>query len=235
MGRNVRINGGTLVTPNGLLEADLLVSGEKIAGILSHGTAADLDADTVDASGKLIFPGMVDVHVHTREPGYTHKEDIATTTEQAAAGGVTTIFGMPNLDPPTTTADALSDVFQMYAAKSIVDYNHNPAATDISALPALLDSDIHALKIYMVVDTGRTYPHPPGTGMHDHGHLLQVMDTISPSGKRLIIHPHDQQLMDYIEGEFLRRGENTPQAYAQAYAARSGVIWDTAIDLILRL
>jgi dihydroorotase len=50
-----------------------------------------------------------------------------------------------------------------------------------------------------------------------------------------MIHPHDQQLMDYIEGEILGRGDNTPQGYAQAYAARDGVIWDTATDLLLRL
>ena len=55
----------------------------------------------------------------------------------------------------------------------------------------------------MVVDTGRTYPHPAGTGMHDHGDLLQMMDMIAETGKRFIIHPHDQALMDYIEGEYL--------------------------------
>jgi dihydroorotase-like cyclic amidohydrolase len=71
--------------------------------------------------------------------------------------------------------------------------------------------------------------------MHDHGHLLQMMDTIAGSGKRFIIHPHDQALMDYIEGEYLARGENTPEGYASAYAARDGVIWDTAIDVVLRL
>jgi dihydroorotase-like cyclic amidohydrolase len=87
----------------------------------------------------------------------------------------------------------------------------------------------------MVVDTGRTYPHPAGTGMHDHGHLLQMMDVIAKTDKRFIIHPHDQALMDYIEGRYLERGENTPAGYASAYAARDGVIWDTAIDVILRL
>jgi dihydroorotase-like cyclic amidohydrolase len=96
-------------------------------------------------------------------------------------------------------------------------------------------TDIRAFKIYMVVDTGRTYPHPAGTGMHDHGHLLQMMDVIAETDKRFIIHPHDQALMDYIEGAYLARGENTPAGYASAYAARNGVIWDTAIDVILRL
>jgi dihydroorotase (multifunctional complex type) len=178
---------------------------------------------------------MIDVHVHTREPGYTHKEDILTTTQQAAAGGVTTIFGMPNLAPPTTTLETLNEVIELYRQKSIVDWNHNPAATIPAEVEKMAQTDIRAFKIYMVVDTGRTYPHPAGTGMHDHGHLLQMMDTIAGTGKRFIIHPHDQALMDYIEGDVLKRGENTPQGYASAYAARNGVIWDTAIDVVLRL
>jgi dihydroorotase (multifunctional complex type) len=154
---------------------------------------------------------------------------------QAAAGGVTTIFGMPNLDPPTSNRATLDQVLDLYAEKSIVDYNHNPAATDPDELVSMANAGVQAFKIYMVVDTGRTYPHPAGTGMHDHGHLLQIMDVIAPTGKRLIVHPHDQALMDYIEKGFLDRGENTPEGYAAAYAARNGVIWDTAIDVILRL
>lgn len=230
-----RIAGGTVVTTTGTVEADVLVSDGRIAGIVSAEVGAGVDAPVTDATGKLVLPGMIDVHVHTREPGYTHKEDIYTTGLQAAAGGVTTIFGMPNLDPPTTTHERLEEVFELYRAKSIVDWNHNPAATDPAEVRKMHNTGIRAYKIYMVVDTGRTYPHPAGTGMHDHGHLLQMMDTIAGSGKRFIIHPHDQALMDYIEGEFLGRGENTPQAYASAYAARNGVIWDTAIDVVLRL
>jgi dihydroorotase len=116
-----------------------------------------------------------------------------------------------------------------------VDYNHNPAATQPDEIDAMAAMGINAYKIYMVVDTGRTYPHPAGTGMHGHGELLAMMDLIAKTGKRFIIHPHDQSLMDYIEGEIQKLGENTPQAYATAYAARDGVIWDTAIEVILRL
>lgn len=231
-----RISGGTVVTAAGAVEADVLIDAAgKIAGLVAPGTAVQTSGEEHDATGKLVLPGMVDVHVHTREPGYTHKEDIRTTTEQAAAGGVTTIFGMPNLDPPTTSRAHLDDVLAMYAERSIVDYNHNPAATDPAAIEDMSKAGVRAFKIYMVVDTGRSYPHPAGTGMHDHGHLLMMMDTIAPTGKRFIIHPHDQALMDYIEGEYLGRGENTPEAYASAYAARGGVIWDTAIEVILRL
>ncbi|SDT67004.1 MULTISPECIES: dihydroorotase family protein [Jiangella] len=236
MAVTTRISGGDVVTPDGTVRADILIGDDgTIAGLVSPGTAIGDDATVVDATGRLVLPGMVDVHVHTREPGYTHKEDIITTTEQAAVGGVTTIFGMPNLDPPTTDRKTLDEVMALYAEKSIVDYNHNPAPTNFDDIASMAEAGINAYKIYMVVDTGRTYPHPAGTGMHDHGHLLQMMDRIKPTGKRFIIHPHDQALMDYIEGEVLARGDNTPQGYASAYAARDGVIWDTAIDVVLRL
>ncbi|QOR72905.1 dihydroorotase family protein [Ruania alkalisoli] len=231
---DLRIAGGTVVTPSGPSAADLLIQGGVIAGIV----APEVDiptARTIDATGRLVLPGMVDVHVHTREPGYEHKEDILTTSQQAAAGGVTTIFGMPNLKPPTVDRATLQDVFDRYARTSLVDFNHNPAPTKFDEIDGMAAMGVNAFKIYMVVDTGRDYPHPSGTGIHDHGHLLQIMDRIATTGKRFIIHPHDQALMDYIEGEVLGRGDNTPEGYASAYAAREGVIWDTAIDVVLRL
>jgi|SoiMethySBSTD1v2_1073268.scaffolds.fasta_scaffold89152_3 dihydroorotase len=231
---DLRLTGGTVATPSGNVEADVLVDDGKIVGLVS-GDIPTAAVRTVDISGKLLLPGMIDVHVHTREPGFEHKEDIETTSRQAAVGGVTTIFGMPNLNPPTVDVETLTDVFERYSRTSIVDYNHNPAPTKDDEIGPMAAMGIQAYKIYMVVDTGRTYPHPAGTGMHDHGSLLKMMDQIALTGKRFIIHPHDQALMDYIEGEYLARGENTPQGYASAYAARSGVIWDTAIDVVLRL
>jgi dihydroorotase len=234
MSTDLRLSGGTIYTESGPVRADLLVSGGKISGIVDPGLTLEA-AKTVDVTGKVVLPGFVDVHVHTREPGFTHKENIQTTTEQAAAGGVTTIFGMPNLMPPTTNVKTLTEVFDLYEQNSLVDYNHNPAPTELDDIQGMADMGIRAYKIYMVVDTGRSYPHPAGTGMHDHGKLLEMMDHIAKTGRRFIVHPHDQALMDYIEGEVLARGENTPEGYATAYASRSGVIWDTAIDVVLRL
>lgn len=231
----LRIAGGTVVTPAGQIDADVLVDGGKIVALASHSVPMPDAVRVVGATGQLVLPGMVDVHVHTREPGFTHKDDIFTTSQQAAAGGVTTMFGMPNLSPPTTSAQSLREVFDLYAEKSIVDYNHNPAPTDPDEIEPMAAMGIAAFKIYMVVDTGRSYPHPAGTGMHAHGDLLKTMDRIATTGKRFIVHPHDQSLMDYIEGQVLAAGDNTPQGYASAYAARDGVIWDTAVEVVLRL
>lgn len=231
---DLRVAGGRVYVPGGIVDADLLVTDGKITGLIGRDVSTEA-RQTVDAAGQLVLPGMIDVHVHIREPGFTHKEDTVTATQAAAAGGVTTVFGMPNLDPPTTTAQALADVLDIYQKKSIVDYNQNPAATDPAEIEKMAQLGVRAYKIYMVVDTGRNYPHPAGTGMHDHGHLLAVMDEIAKTGLRFIIHPHDQALMNYFEGQFLARGENTPQAYAQTLAAREGVIWDSAVDTVLRL
>ena len=176
---------------------------------------------------------MIDVHVHTREPGYTHKEDITTATAQAAAGGVTTIFGIPNLYPPTTDLATLEDVFRLYEDKSIVDWNHNPVPSP-GQVEAMAEAGIRAFKVYMVVDTGRTYPHPAGTGMHAHGDLLQRWLHRS---YRLAIHDPSPRPVSHglHRGRLSREGGEHSAAYAQAYAAREGVIWDTACDLILRL
>jgi dihydroorotase len=235
MAIDLRIAGGDVMTPGGRRTADVLVDGERIVGVVSPGVEIGDVGRTVDATGRLVLPGMVDPHVHTREPGFTHKEDITTTSEQAAAGGVTTMFGMPNLLPATTSAELLDEVLGLYEAKSIVDYNHNPAAMDTAQIAPMAERGIRAYKVFMVVDTKRTYPHPAGTGMNNHGDLLRMMDTIAPTGLPFMIHPHDQELMDYIEGEIIARGENTPQGYAQAYASREGVIWDTAVDTLIRL
>jgi dihydroorotase len=231
---DLRIAGGTVMTGGGSVDADVLVHDGKIVGLTAR-DVGDNAARVLDATGQFVLPGMIDVHVHTREPGFEHKEDIVTTTQQAAVGGVTTIFGMPNLKPPTVDATTLRDVLERYERSSIVDYNHNPAATQVDQIEPMAGLGVRAYKIYMVVDTGRTYPHPAGTGMHDHGHLLRVMDEIAKTGLRFIVHPHDQALMNYIEGEVLARGDNTPKGYAEAYASRNGVIWDTAIDVVLRL
>jgi dihydroorotase len=228
------IRGASVFVEGRTRHLDIVLDGERIDALVAPGSGPS-DADTIDASGLVAIPGAVDVHVHTREPGYTHKEDLVTATRAAAAGGYTTIFGMPNLDPPTMTAGDLDEVLGLYAAKSIVDYNHNPAAKLVSEISGLAARGIAAYKIYMVVDTGRTYPHPSAIGVHDHGELYQAMKAIAPTGLRLMVHPHDQQIMDVIEQGFWDQGDRSPGAYAKTLAADDGLIWDSATALLLRL
>ena len=225
------IQGGTVVTGAGKQRADVVVTGGRIVDIGSFDGQAHR---VVDANHKLVLPGMIDVHVHTRDPGYTHKEDLVTCTEAAAAGGVTTIFGMPNLDPPTVTRGDLDDVLDLYDAKSLVDYNHNPVPTPGEAA-VMAEAGVAAFKVYMVVDTGRTYPHPAGTGIHDHGHLLQMFEAVAATGRVFMVHPHDQALMDHVEQGYWKQDDRSPEAYAKTLAAYDGIIWDTATATLIRM
>lgn len=228
------IRGGTVVSPAGRVIADVLVSDGVIVGLLAPGTPV-VAQRVINADGRHLLPGVIDVHAHHREPGFTHKEDIVTATQACVAGGVTTTFAMPNVDPPPNTADRLAGMLALYAERSIIDYNVNAAGTVLTEIPSLAAMGIAAFKVFMVVDTGRDYPHMPGIGVHDHGELLRIFSATAEAGVPLMVHPHDQALMSAIEEEYWRRGERDFRAYARAYAAHDGIIWDTAVALLLRL
>jgi dihydroorotase len=101
------VRGGTLVTPGGRIVADVGARSGRIAAIGDLGAASA--AHSIDATGLHVLPGVIDAQVHFREPGHTHKEDLASGTTGAVLGGVTSVLEMPNTDPPTTTASALAD------------------------------------------------------------------------------------------------------------------------------
>ena len=230
------IENGEIVTGSGVAPGDLLIAGEKIAAVSAPGAVPLHESvERIDATGKWVLPGMVDVHVHLREPGYVHKEDITTCTQAAAAGGVTTVFGMPNLNPVTKTRQILEELFDLYDAKSIVDWNHNPVPSELDEVEPMAEAGVAAYKIYMVVDTGRDYPHPSGTGIHDHGHLLRMFEAIRPTGRPFMVHPHDQAIMDTIEQSHWDQGDRSPAAYAQTLATHNGLIWDSAIAVLLQM
>ncbi|HIV57211.1 MAG TPA: dihydroorotase family protein [Candidatus Stackebrandtia faecavium] len=228
------ITGARVATPGGIVDADVAIDNGRITALSQPGTPYDAD-EVIDATGLLLSPGFVDMHSHHREPGFTHKEDIRSATAQCAAGGVTTTVAMPNVYPPPNTVDVLSDMFKLYERSAIVNWNVNPAGTIVDQIPQLAQMGVAAFKVFMVVDTGRDYPHMPGIGVHDHGKLLAIMEACAEANVPLMVHPHDQALMDHVEQKFWDRGEYDALAYAKAYAAHDGLIWETAIATLLRM
>ena len=97
--------------------ADLLVEGKKIVKIGQDLQAED--AKVIDASGLVVAPGLVDIHVHFREPGQTHKEDIHTGALAAAAGGFTTVVMMANTNPTISTVETLKEVLDSASRENI--------------------------------------------------------------------------------------------------------------------
>jgi dihydroorotase len=226
-----------IVTAEGRTRGSIGIRGEHIAGVYEPG-AEPPAKETVAGDRLATLPGVIDMHSHHREgaaKGYEYKETILTATRQCAAGGITTSVGMPNVVPPPNSVERLKAQFALYEKSAIVDWNFNPAGTVIEEIPQLAKQGIAAFKIFMVVDTGRDYPHMPGIGVHDHGKIMAIMEACAAANVPLMVHPHDQALMDHIEKAFWARGERDALAYARAYSARDGVIWDTAIQTLLRL
>lgn len=114
------LKNGKAVTPWGIAETDIAVKDGRIADIgdFSSGVAKDV----IDCKGLHILPGVIDTQVHFREPGLTHKEDLGTGTLSAIAGGVTTVFEMPNTEPLTVSAPAFHDKLHRAQEKAFCDY-----------------------------------------------------------------------------------------------------------------
>ena len=111
------IQGGTIVNENRVFKGTVVIDDDRITDILEEGAAIREDEVVVDATGCYILPGIIDSHVHFREPGLTAKADMETESRAAAAGGVTTYFDMPNTVPQTTTLEALEEKFALAAQK----------------------------------------------------------------------------------------------------------------------
>lgn len=132
----------------------LLIDGERIASV---GTGQPPLADeTVDAEGDLIMPGMIDTHVHFRDPGLTHKADIESESAAAVAGGVTSFIDMPNTNPPTISISAWEDKMARAAQVSHANYAFYIGATN-SNLEELLAADysrVPGVKLFLGSSTG---------------------------------------------------------------------------------
>lgn len=151
------IQHGTLVNENHIFDGSVIVEDSKITKIVEGNTVPNASFDEViDASGCFVLPGVIDDHVHFREPGLTAKADIDSESRAAATGGVTTYFDMPNTVPQTTTLEALEEKFALAAQKSHVNYSFFFGATnDNVALFEQLDSHrIPGIKLFMGSSTG---------------------------------------------------------------------------------
>lgn len=150
------IQGGTIVNENRVFKGTVVIDDDHITDILEEGATFREDATVIDATGCYILPGIIDSHVHFREPGLTAKADMETESRAAAAGGVTSYFDMPNTVPQTTTLEALEEKFRLAAQKSHVNYSFFFGATNdnyelFSQLPA---DRIPGIKLFMGSSTG---------------------------------------------------------------------------------
>ena len=151
----ILVAGGHIVNENRVFDGSIVVEDGNIIEVTTQQPEAPFD-DVIDASGCYVLPGVIDDHVHFREPGLTDKADIDTESRAAAAGGVTSYFDMPNTVPQTTTPEALEEKFRLAAHKSHVNYSFFYGATNVNADTfARLDGRrIPGIKLFMGSSTG---------------------------------------------------------------------------------
>ncbi len=151
------ITNAVIVNEGRRYDGSIVIEDGRIAEITETTIQPDPSvSETIDASGCLVLPGVIDSHVHFREPGLTDKADIASESRAAAAGGVTTYFDMPNTVPQTTTPEALEEKFRMAAEKSRVNYSFFFGATNdnLPLIDRLDATRIPGVKLFMGSSTG---------------------------------------------------------------------------------
>ena len=148
------IKNGTLVNEGSIYESDVAIKGDRIEKISSS-----IDAEAkkiIDLDGKYILPGLIDDQVHFREPGLTHKGNIQSESRAGLAGGVTSYFEMPNVNPTTTNRKNLQAKFDLAATKSHSNYSFYMGAsnTNIDEIKQLDNTLACGLKVFMGASTG---------------------------------------------------------------------------------
>jgi len=153
MGRTL-IKDAMVVNEGQVQRASVLIENDTIAGIFKSDAPK---ADTIiDAAGKWLLPGVIDDHVHFRDPGLTHKADMYTESLAAAAGGVTTVFDMPNCVPQTITLEALNDKFNHAAETCLVNHSFYLGAThtNLDQIEKIDPAKVCGVKLFMGSSTG---------------------------------------------------------------------------------
>ncbi|MGL5938733.1 MAG: dihydroorotase [Phocaeicola sp.] len=153
----VWIKNAYIVNEGKCIQGSVVIEGDKIAEIwVGNEQPVTECSEVIDAKGSYLIPGVIDNHVHFRDPGLTHKGDITTESYAAVAGGVTSYMDMPNTHPQTTTLEALEEKHKEAAKKSIANYSFYFGATNGNAdlLSKLDKRKVCGIKLFMGSSTG---------------------------------------------------------------------------------
>jgi dihydroorotase len=144
---------GKVVTEKGIKEAVVLVKNGKIKAV-ARKLPKGLKVPVIDIKGMHVLPGLIDAHVHFRTPGMEQKEDWTTGSKAALAGGVTTVFDMPNTSPPTVSAALLKQKRDLVKRKALVNYGFFIGATPDNLKKIVKIKNVAGIKLYMGSSTG---------------------------------------------------------------------------------
>ena len=204
------VHGGTLVTPTGRHAADVLIDGETIAGVFSPTQTPDMpDAQRINASGKYVIPGGVDVHTHMEMPfgGTAASDTFETGTKAAAFGGTTTIVDFAIQRTGERVPDGLAAWHAKAAGNCHIDYGFHMiiGGVDDEALKAMdslvAHEGITSFKLFMAY---------PGVFYSDDGQILRAMQQARANGSIIMMHAENGPAIDVLVGQAIARGDTSP-------------------------
>lgn len=176
-------NAAIIVGDNQLKTVNVCIENGFIKGIDQNNYVSE---NVIDLKGKLLMPGLVDVHVHLREPGFTHKETIKTGSEAAAKGGFTTIMAMPNTSPVPDTPEVYQEIKNIIEKDAIVNVIQYAPITKSLNTDELVD---------MACIDAIAYTND-GIGVQAAGVMAQAMGLASSLGKIIVAHTEDESLLN---------------------------------------
>jgi dihydroorotase len=212
------IKGGILVNPldsGADVVADVGIRRGKIA-CLAGDLAPSQGEDVYDAAGLYVLPGIIDAHVHFRDPGLTHKEDFASGSAAAAYGGLTMVADMPNTVPATAGVRDFREKAGIAGGKSYIDFGLFAAMTgdNVGELEGLAGEGVLGFKVFLGSSVGGLAAPGPGS-------LLEGMGKTGSLGLRIAFHAEDNELNGYFTGICRAAGADDPALLAGARPAVS--------------
>jgi len=192
----------------GVYDADVLIEDGKIVNTFDWGGKHEVD-EVIDCKGKIILPGLIDVHVHLREPGQKYKEDWLTGTKAAVAGGVTTVCDMPNNVPPILTAKDLEEKRKLVAKRAYCNYGLYIGFDGNNIGEINKVENVPAVKIYVANSTGNM-----GVS-HE-----TIKELFKKCNKLIVAHAEDEDIirknaMEYLSEYGATIGEDGPSGAGQ--------------------
>jgi len=192
---------------------------------------------TINANNKVILPGLIDVHVHFRDPGLTYKEDFKTGSQAAANGGFTTIMDMPNTVPPTNTSKAFQNKLKIANQKSIIDFGLHAGIGNLEELKKIVPLKPASFKLFMdTMDCGfmqeafKTISDISISEMEEcDGSEENKETTLRPI---ITLHAENKDLVNHCTNVIKSKGENIPGDYSKA---RPSVAEEVAVAQALAL
>jgi allantoinase len=192
----------------GFVEASICVEKGKIVSITKLPSEQHAER-VIDAKGNLVLPGMIDMHVHFRDPGSPEREDFETGTRSAAAGGVTTVADMPNTTPSVTSAEVFKDKRKIVEPKAVVDFALVAGAGAISGetIVSLAEAGAVAFKTFMISRFRELAA--------SDSQMLDNFAVIAKTGRPCLVHAENENIVSWGLEKAKALGRVDPLAYAE--------------------